>query len=115
MLHLKILNKFASNKITAEEHLELKCNHTLEEAQDPKHTDDPIEKRINAKKTLLHKSLLDPHKELWSKEFFEHVKENDVSNVLQMVRKNPKLANDVDHQKRTPLHHACIAGSLSMI
>ena len=32
-----------------------------------------------------------------------------------MVRRNAKLVNDVDRQRRTPLHHACRAGNLSMI
>jgi ankyrin repeat protein len=32
-----------------------------------------------------------------------------------MLKRNYKLANDIDHLRRTPLHHACRAGNLSLI
>ena len=64
---------------------------------------------------IYNKSMFGPHQELFSKEFFKLVKQNNVSRVLHRVQRNPQLTNDIDEKGRIPLHYACELGLLSMI
>lgn len=47
-----------------------------------------------------------PHNEPLSEEFFATLKENDVLKCLGMLKANPNLALDCDHERKTPLHWA---------
>ena len=56
-----------------------------------------------------------PFDEPLSHEFFDSLKENDVLKCLNYLKKNPKLAQDCDNERRTPLHWACNMDQTNMV
>jgi len=71
--------------------------------------------KSSEKADVLKTDIRQPHKEEGSEEFFDAVIANNVSVVLNLLRANKNLANDIDDQGRLPLHHACRLGHQHMV
>lgn len=55
-----------------------------------------------------------PYQQPRAKEFFALVRDNDVMAALKMVKENRSLVEDVDEERKTPLHWACKHGRFNM-